>query len=98
MDTVRLARDLGDVSGLLPTGILSLREIPFQLLQAIKQALIYLSFEEWGDDAPPRSIWTDPGRVNDHFEEIRRRGKERADGREIESPQQNDALRMMVAG
>lgn len=98
MDTVRLARDLGNVSGLLPTGISSLREIPYPLLQAIKAALVYLSFEEWGDDAPPRSIWTDPGRVNEHFDHVHRRRKERMEGREISDPIQNDAVRMLVSG
>jgi hypothetical protein len=99
VDTVRLARDIGDVSGLLPTGISSLREIPFQFQQALKAALIYLSFEEMIDeDRPPRSIWSDTEMLNAHMDRVRRKYRERGEGRgELEHAQQNDAARMLIA-
>lgn len=97
VDTVRLARELGDVSGLLPTGIATLREIPYPLLEAIKAALIFLSFEELpSEDVPPRSIWTDTQALNTHFDRVRRRRDARYEGRDVEDERRNSALDLMI--
>lgn len=99
MDTVRLARELGDVSGLLPTGIATLREIPHPLLEAIKAALIFLSFEELqAEDRPARSIWTNTELLNAHFDAVRRRHETQygGGGREASEERRNSALDLMV--
>lgn len=97
VDTVRLAREMGDVSQLLPDGIRSLRDIPFRLQQAIKAALMFLGFEELqSEDIPPRNIWLDGEALSEHFDEIRRRHKERGSGREIEDPVKNGAIDLLI--
>lgn len=97
VDTVRLARDLGDVSQLLPAGIRSLRDIPWRLQQAIKGALMFLGFEELPpDDVPPRNIWTDGVLLREHFDRVRARHDERGAGREIEDEQRNATIEMLV--
>lgn len=100
MDTVRLARDLGDVSGLLPTGISRLRDIPHQLLASIKAALIFLSWEENlpKEEIPPRSIWTDMEALNTHFGELARKRKARFDGRDPDDEKRNSAVDMLIVG
>jgi hypothetical protein len=98
VDTVRLARDLSDVSGLLPAGITRLRDIPFTLLQAIKAALIFLSFEELpAEDVPPRSVWTNTEELNAHFDRVRRRQQARYQGHEPDDEQRNAALDLLIA-
>lgn len=99
VDTVRLARDMGDVSQLLPDGVRSLRDIPWRLQQAIKGALMFLGFEELPvEDVPPRSIWTDAKLLREHFDGVRRKHEDRGAGREIEDERRNAAIDMVVAG
>jgi hypothetical protein len=97
IDTVRLARDLGDVSQLLPDGVRSLRDIPWRLQQAIKTALMYLGFEELPpEDVPPRNIWSDGPLLREHFDRVRTRHEERSSGREIEDETRNATIEMLV--
>lgn len=96
---MRIARDLGTVSHLLPDGIRSLRDAPYRLHQAIKAGLMFLSFEELPEeDMPPRNIWLDGEKLSEWFDDVRRRHKEKASGREIEDPQHNAALDMLIVG
>jgi hypothetical protein len=58
IDTVRIARDLGGVSILLPDGIEHFGDCPFNLHRAITDSLRILSYEEFPtDERPPRAIW-----------------------------------------
>jgi len=97
VDTVRLARDLGDVSQLLPDGIRSIRDIPYRLMQAIKAALMFLSFEELqSEDQPPRNIWLDGAALSDWFDNVKRKHKDRSSGHDIADPVRNSAIDLMV--
>ena len=68
IDTVRIARDFGDVSRLWPEGVDHLAEAPWTWFHAVRLAQIYLSFEELPDDErPPKRIWDDSEALNEHF-------------------------------
>lgn len=97
MDTVRIARDLGTVSHLLPEGVSSVRDLPYTLHRAIKMALTFLSFEELPpEDMPPRNIWLDGKALNEWFDDVRQRQKQKMDGREIDDPVRNGALDLLI--
>lgn len=73
MDTLRIARDFGDVSAILPTGITSLHDLPHNIHDDIRTGMSYLRFQEMSDDeAPPKRIWTDGEALTSHFERVRR--------------------------
>jgi hypothetical protein len=81
LDTVRIARDLGDVSVLFPPGVTSLTELPHSLFDAIRLGLTFLRFEEMDEDEqPPREIWLDNKRLTEHMKMVRRMRKEKYDG------------------
>lgn len=72
MDTVRLARDAGDIAPLFPEG-LTLATLPYTLHDAIKLALYWLSFDELpSDERPPRDIWMDGEAMSDHWRKVER--------------------------
>lgn len=77
MDTVRIARDLGDVSVLFPEGVNSLTELPHTLFEAIRQALTILRFEEQADEdeIPSREMWLDRKRLKQHMMNVKRARK-----------------------
>lgn len=71
VDTVRLARDLGDMSLLLPPGITHLMDLPHTMFQAVRNALAFLGFEKLpSDEQPPRDIWMDGKRMKQHIEGV----------------------------
>lgn len=98
IDTVRLARDMGDVSQLLPAGVGTVRDIPKHLLDAIRNAMFYLSLEEVPDeDRPPHSIWADNAKMRGWFKEVKARHERKARGVEdIDDPVQNSAADMLI--
>ena len=98
IDTVRLARDMGDVSQLLPAGIATVRDIPKHLLDAIRSAMFYLSFENLEDeDRPPHEIWNSNVKLRGWFKEIKERHERKARGVEdIDDPVQNSAADMLI--
>ena len=103
MDTIRIARDLGDVSAVLPDGIDSLADAPYNLLTAIGLALIFLSFEEHApEDRPPKSIWLDKDEMDAHWGSVRRRWREKGSSRDydepIEDPVENLAAKQLITG
>jgi hypothetical protein len=72
-DTVRLARDLGTVSQLLPPWCRDLMDAPYLLFDAIRTALVFLSFDELPDkERPPKRIWLDGDKLNDWFKQVKR--------------------------
>lgn len=97
---MRIARDLGDVSHVLPDGIRKLRDAPHQFAKAMRAALMFLSFEELpAEDVPPRNIWLDGKELKQWFEEVRRKNRQRINGdSEIEDPRRNAAIDMLVVG
>lgn len=94
---MRIARDLGNVSLILPAGCRRLMDAPYTFTHAVKAALRFLSFEEMlPDDIPPRSIWLDPTRLREHFAELKLKHRESSRQDEIDDPVKNDLLSMYV--
>lgn len=83
----------------MPDGVRSLRDAPYRFKHAIKAALMFLNFEELPEeDVPPRNIWSDNEALGTWFSGVRRRQRDKMDGREIEDPQRNGALDMLIVG
>lgn len=98
-----MARDFGTVAELFPPGITNLRDLPHMLFDAIRQALMFLSFEEnlEKEEQPPKSIWLDKEKLESHFAWVDRRRREKYDikgGGEIEEPVENEAARTLLVG
>lgn len=73
-----MARDSGDVSSLFPEGITSMRDMPWTLHRAIGMGLSFLRMEELPEDEqPPRNIWFDPDRMDEHWAAVRQRREEK---------------------
>ena len=101
MDTVRIARDLGDVSSLFPEGCRSLLDLPYPLHDAISYGLQFLAFLELPkEEQPPRVIWLNGDKLKEHFDAVEKRRKEEIErpGDQIEDPVQNDAASMLLSG
>jgi hypothetical protein len=102
VDTVRIARDFGTVAELLPAGIDDARDIPHVLFRAIRNALVFLSFDELPDDErPPQRIWNDDDALKAWFDEVKRRrdekyGGEKAGPGPIEDPVENAAAKSLL--
>lgn len=99
IDTVRLARDLGTVSVLLPAGVKTLLDLPHTLFSAVKFALMVLAWDELPEEErPPKRIWQDSSRLKSHFAWVKRE-RERKYGRGdsgIDDPVTNDAARALI--
>lgn len=78
LDTVRIARDSGDVSSLFPTGV-CLRDLPWTLHRAISLALEFLRFQEElpRDEQPSRSIWFNADAMSEHWKMVEAKRKEK---------------------
>lgn len=105
LDTVRLARDFGTVSQLFPEGIETVRDLPYTLFDAIRSALVFLSFDELpADEQPPKRIWLNANKLSEWFQAVKRRRDERMNegtsgsSAPIEDPVQNDAAAALVVG
>jgi hypothetical protein len=101
---VRLARDLGTVSALLPEGITHLADLPYRLFYAIHSALTYLGFEEMPkEERPPKRIWQDDKALRAHFAQVERE-RERKYGnggggsQAVDDPVHNDAADSLIVG
>jgi len=81
LDLVRVARDCGNISSLLPPGIDNLIDMPFHLHRAVVAALGFLGFEELPqDERPPKRIWLDGNKLNAWFNDVRARRKAEMEG------------------
>ena len=95
---MRLARDVGSVSGLFPD-FDDLLDLPHVLFDAIQRALFYLSFEELAkDEVPPKRIWGDDERLQEWFDEVRRRRASGDSSKQIEDPVDNEAAKGLIVG
>lgn len=98
---MRIARDFGDVSQVLPEGI-TLKDVPFQLFDAIRQGLVFLSFQEYPEDErPDRKIWNDPEALEEHFKVVKKKREEMMDPNKsgpIEDPVDNAAAKGLLVG
>jgi hypothetical protein len=98
LGTVRLARDIGDISSLFPPGVTSVTDLPFTLYEAMRAALYFLSFETVPDpeDRPPKHIWLDGDRLTQWWNEVADRRQQRAKGDvAFGDMPQNEALKDM---
>jgi hypothetical protein len=102
LDTVRIARDLGDVSALLPEGVHSLADAPYPLHDSIVGALHFLKFEELPkDEQPPKRIWFNNEAMRAWVADVERRRKEKYEtgGSEPSGPtDDNDAANDLLVG
>lgn len=59
------------MSALLPEGVDSLADCPHTLFDAIRVALRILSYHEWPpEDRPPKRIWMDGPRLEEHWARV----------------------------
>lgn len=86
------------MSALLPEGITSLSDAPYNLVDAITMGLAFLTFEQHDPkDRPRKRIWQDPERMKAHWDAVKRRHKEgRSD--EVEDPIENAAAEGLIVG
>jgi hypothetical protein len=101
LDTVRIARDLGDVSALLPEGVRSLADAPYPVHDAIVAALHFLKYEELPkDEQPPKRIWFDGEAMQQWVANVERRRKEKYSGKDEPSgpTEENDAADDLLVG
>lgn len=69
---MRIARELGGVSQLLPAGCDGLADAPYNLVDAISAALGFLGFEEFPrEERPPRNIWFNPEAMESHWQRVK---------------------------
>lgn len=95
IDTVRLARDLGTVSQLLPEWCRNIQDAPWVLFDAIRTALMFCKFEELPEkEVPPKRIWLDGDKLNDWFRMVKRRREEemRGDGGSSDSSYEDGGM------
>lgn len=99
LDTVRIARDCGDISSLFPPGVKRLWDLPWTLHQAVRMALLFLSFEELPDEErPPKHIWLDTEKMKEHAAWVKRKRKAAAKGEDMSDMPQNDLMKEMFPG
>jgi hypothetical protein len=102
VDTVRIARDFGTVAELVPDGFRDLRDMPHAFFEALRNALLVISFDELTEDErPPRRIWNDGEGLKAWFDDVRSRRDEKYGGKgpgPIEDPVENEAARSLLVG
>lgn len=99
MDTVRIARDMGTVSSLLPEGVSDMKDAPFTWFDAVKIALTILSFDELAsDERPPRRMWLNGDQLKEWFDGVKRRreAKYGSASKPIEDPVDNAAAASLL--
>lgn len=95
---------MGTVSELYPPGIADIRDLPHPWFSAIRQAMVFLSWEELEkEERPPKAIWLDSDALNEWFAAVERRREEKWGGKgdgagEIEDPVENDAAKSLIVG
>lgn len=97
---VRIARDSGDVSSLLPPGVKSLYDAPHIFVEAVRRGLYYLSFEEYPEEErPPKKIWLDNDKMKLWWDEVKinRKNKQKGGG-DYQSMPQNEFLKEAFRG
>lgn len=102
---MRLARDFGDFNQLVPEPFVDIRDAPYPVFDAVRQALVFLAFMEMEKkERPPREIWLSDRLLEEHFDAVERnREAERkassGDGPgPIEDAVENDAAKRLLVG
>lgn len=93
---------MGSVEQILPEGVNHVRDLPFPVFDAVRRAMLFISFDELpSDERPPRAIWLNQEALNEHFDQVRLAREEKyGDGssgssREIDDPVQNELAKEM---
>lgn len=89
LETVRMARDCGDISSLFPAGITRLWDLPHTLFTAIRMALGFLKFEELDPkERPPKKIWLDGDKMTMWWAEVKasREAEAKGEGSTMDMP------------
>lgn len=94
---MRFARDCGDLSLLLPDDIQNLHDLPYTIFDAIKLALVWLSYEELeSEERPPKEIWLEPKEMSKWFKAVNKRRREKwgmdKHDQDIDGPVEHNAL------
>lgn len=88
MDTVRIARDFGTVSELLPAGVVSLLDAPHSLVGLLKTTMVFLSWQDNlpNDEMPPRRIWLNEKKLKRFFKDMdkKREAEMKGKGNDVE--------------
>jgi hypothetical protein len=96
LDTVRIARDCGDISSLFPEGITRLWDLPYTIFNAIKFALSVLTWREnlKAEEIPPKHIWLDNDRMEAWWREVKANREAEAKGHgDLQSMPQNALIK-----
>lgn len=98
LETVRLARDCGDISSLFPEGIKRLWDLPFTLFNSIGMALTFLSWRELPkEEQPPKHIWLDADKLKSWWAEVERNRELKMKGEgDMQNMPQNALLKQML--
>lgn len=70
------------------------------LVDAIRSALLYLSFDELeADERPPRRFWRNPDKLGEWFDAVKRRRDQKyaPPDQQIDDPVENELAREMLA-
>ncbi len=100
LETVRIARDCGDISSLFPAGITRLWDLPHPLFTAIRMALYFLKFEELeSKERPPKKIWLDGEKMTMWWAEVKasRESEAKGEGSTMDMPINSLAAQMLGA-
>lgn len=101
LNTVRIARDLGDISSLFPKGITRLVDLPHTIHSAIRTALFYLGFEKLPkDEQPPRRIWLNAEAMEEWWRGVEQRRDEKFNPNKVDTSgmAQNALLKDLIVG
>lgn len=95
---MRLARDAGDISSLFPTGVHSLVDAPHVFVQALSQALYYLSFENLPEhERPPKAIWLDSDKMESFSAMVQENRAAGRHGFDLAGMPQNEHAKTLLA-
>ncbi len=80
--TVKIARDVGQISSLFPDGIKRLWDLPYTLFNNIRLALIFLSWQENlpKKEVPPKKMWLDEEKLTMWWAEVEANREREAKG------------------
>lgn len=74
-----------------------MRDCPHTLFEAVRSALVFLSFEELPkDERPDKRIWLNAEALKAHFERVERDRDAKAQGKDIEDPVNNAAADLLI--
>jgi hypothetical protein len=90
---VRMARDAGDVSSLLPPGVKSMYDAPHVFVVAVTRALQFLKFEELPEEErPPKWMWLDNERMTRWWDEVRLNRRSKTGAPNVPDMERNELM------